>query len=483
MVEAENPWDAVADWELTSQGKPLSEQTMRAIARVYAQLRSEQKRVGRGRRSLAWAETCNLFGISNGTLNKIVRSIKKTGSVPKVSTKRPRAAPQLNSLDETQLLQVRCWIYQAAIDGKPYFLSSIVKDVEEKFKIKISKTTMGRILRVKLALRFCKIRSHGTKVENERILFLLKNYLSKLDALKPQIASGKVMLVFTDESYIHPSHAIRRYWYHIEDDDRVFGSPKGRGRRIILVNFGCKEGWIEGGEYVWECTGKETSENGDYHGNVNGEWWTNMFEKVCQQLQARKKKCVFIMDNAKYHKLVGNPELDAKYWPDRGLSGALKDQVMKYLKDHDIPHPKNILAPEAKKLARQHYQKDGLRSVQIARKYGHDILFTPPYWPQLQPIETAWGMVKNYVANNRTGDDYSVAKTLPLVRAGFKSVTPEQWQKMINDAIEYGEGIKKEIAKREQLEALTPEAADDTDDENDSSTYSDDEEDMDVDQF
>ncbi len=37
---------------------------------------------------------------------------------------------------------------------------------------------------------------------------------------------------------------------------------------------------------------------------------------------------------------------------------------------------------------------------EIARKKGHKVLRTPPYHPELQPIEVCWGVVKNEVARN-----------------------------------------------------------------------------------
>lgn len=34
----------------------------------------------------------------------------------------------------------------------------------------------------------------------------------------------------------------------------------------------------------------------------------------------------------------------------------------------------------------------------LARGKGHEVLFLPPYHPQLSPIELAWGRVKEYAA-------------------------------------------------------------------------------------
>ena len=36
----------------------------------------------------------------------------------------------------------------------------------------------------------------------------------------------------------------------------------------------------------------------------------------------------------------------------------------------------------------------------IARQYGHEVIRTPPYHPELQPIEMCWGILKNEVARH-----------------------------------------------------------------------------------
>jgi len=40
---------------------------------------------------------------------------------------------------------------------------------------------------------------------------------------------------------------------------------------------------------------------------------------------------------------------------------------------------------------------------EMAKKHGHEILRTPPYQPELQPIELCWGIVKNHISRNCDG--------------------------------------------------------------------------------
>ena len=55
-------------------------------------------------------------------------------------------------------------------------------------------------------------------------------------------------------------------------------------------------------------------------------------------------------------------------------------------------------------------------------------LRTPPYHPELQPIETCWAVVKNYVAQN---NDCTMKKVFILLEEGFEKVTSKTCQKLI----------------------------------------------------
>jgi transposase len=71
---------------------------------------------------------------------------------------------------------------------------------------------------------------------------------------------------------------------------------------------------------------------------------------------------------------------------------------------------------------------DRLIIDKIAREAGHSILRTPPYHPELQPIETCWAIVKNYVAQH---NDCTMKKMLILLEEGLGKVTKKICQKLI----------------------------------------------------
>ena len=57
---------------------------------------------------------------------------------------------------------------------------------------------------------------------------------------------------------------------------------------------------------------------------------------------------------------------------------------------------------------------------EIASEQGHEVLRTPPYHPELQPIETCWGIVKNEIARNC---DFTMANLILQLGSAFDKVT------------------------------------------------------------
>ena len=54
------------------------------------------------------------------------------------------------------------------------------------------------------------------------------------------------------------------------------------------------------------------------------------------------------------------------------------------------------------------------RVFEIAGEYGHEVLYTPPYHPELQPIEIVWGVIKNSLADTMGWD--KMAELVEFVR-------------------------------------------------------------------
>ena len=52
------------------------------------------------------------------------------------------------------------------------------------------------------------------------------------------------------------------------------------------------------------------------------------------------------------------------------------------------------------------------------KREGGEVLFTPPYCPDLQPIELFWAAGKNWARENNTDHSRTLEKTVAHLRAG-----------------------------------------------------------------
>jgi len=99
------------------------------------------------------------------------------------------------------------------------------------------------------------------------------------------------------------------------------------------------------------------------------------------------------MDNAPYHKV-----LSASSPPTPACS---KDKIRAWLMKNQIPCGKDLLKAELVTVLQKMTLSPPIYEVDdLAEKWGHEVVRTPPYHPELQPIEICWGVVKNHIARN-----------------------------------------------------------------------------------
>ncbi len=60
--------------------------------------------------------------------------------------------------------------------------------------------------------------------------------------------------------------------------------------------------------------------------------------------------------------------------------------------------------------------------------HGHRVIRTPPYHPELQPIEICWGVVKNHIARHC---DFTMNNLMSQLDIGFDKVTGVSCTKII----------------------------------------------------
>jgi hypothetical protein len=89
------------------------------------------------------------------------------------------------------------------------------------------------------------------------------------------------------------------------------------------------------------------------------------------------------------------------------------------------------------------------RLDQVAEAAGHSILRTPQYHPELQPIETCWGIVKNPMADHGDFTTRNFHQQWPIA---LSKVKPSTGSKVIAKVVEQEEKYWAEDAQLYEYE-------------------------------
>jgi len=80
----------------------------------------------------------------------------------------------------------------------------------------------------------------------------------------------------------------------------------------------------------------------------------------------------------------------------------------------------------------------------IARQHGHEVIRTPPYHPELQPIEMCWGILKNEVARHC---DFTIDNLTLHLENAFEKVTATTCQNIMKQVRSVEDRFWEEDAK------------------------------------
>jgi transposase len=221
--------------------------------------------------------------------------------------------------------------------------------------------------------------------------------------------------VYLDESYVNKNHSNDFIWYSEEDGPWV-QKPTGKGERLILLNAITSQGWVPEAKLIFRSTRK----TGDYHGQMNYGLFAKWFES--QLLPNIPDSSIIIMDNAAYHNALSSRS------PPTAACG--KNRIRTWLQENNVTLQEDCLKVEMVEILNELRPQPIYAIDELAAKHGHTILRTPPYHPELQPIETCWAIAKNHVARNC---DFTMANLHKQIAVAFESITGKTCSGLINN--------------------------------------------------
>jgi transposase len=152
---------------------------------------------------------------------------------------------------------------------------------------------------------------------------------------------------------------------------------------------------------------------------MNQELFTKWFsEKLLPNIP---ENSLIIMDNAAYHNVLSVHSAPT--------ATCKKEKIRSWLEQNNIPLKEDCLKVEMVEILNKIAPPISYALDEVAAEHGHEILRTPPYHPELQPIETCWAVLKNQIARTC---DFTMANLVAQLENAFGSVTAKTCKGLIN---------------------------------------------------
>ncbi len=394
---------------MARQGSPLTPEVKKCIVSVkeyFDRCRNESDE----EESSSVQRTANALDVGIATVKRVMAAYKHDPDFLKIGSIE-RGRPVRAISDSIQSI-VRSYIRKANQSGGHITCETLREHLEHVApEQSIYIRTLGRTLD-RWGFTYGKGRRTQHLKEKDYVVAARQRYLRQKRTNRKG-ESTKRSEVYLDESYVNKNHSNDYTWYFGEDGPCV-QKPAGKGERLIIMNAITKNGWVPGAKLVF----KSTKKTGDYHGQMNLELFSKWFES--KLLPNIPEKSLIIMDNASYHNCV------ASY--STPTSSCKKEEIIQWLKQNKIPVRDDCLKAELIEILERLSPAPTYIIDEIAKSQGHEVLRTPPYHPELQPIETCWGIVKNEVARNC---NFTMENLVMQLDKAFEKVTSKTCEGLI----------------------------------------------------
>ena len=394
---------------ISCRGKPLTPETKKHVVSVKKYF--DQNKLMPAEPSVK--RTAEAIGIGIATVKRIMADYNRDPNLLNEPTKM-RGRP-VHSVSASYQESVRSYVRAANNKGEHITLADIRDFLKKEYADEsFHKATLARTLN-RWGFEFGKgVRSQHLK-EKDHVVAARQRYLREMRNNRVPVNNTATIRpeVYLDESYVNKNHSNDFIWYYGEDGPWV-QKPTGKGERLIIINAITASGWIPGSKLVF----KSTRKTGDYHGQMNWDLFKKWFTEML--LPNIPEHSLIIMDNAPYHNIL------SEHSPPTPKSS--KKKIKEWLEQNKIYCRDDCLKPELVEILTKIAPEPIYAVDEIAASFGHKVLRTPPYHPELQPIETCWGVAKNHIARNC---DFTVKNLIKQLDGGFNKVTAKTCAKII----------------------------------------------------
>jgi len=422
---------------MSFQGKQLSAEITELVIRLKEYHDNERKAEKFVSTKDPARRTAKALGLGVATVKRIMARYAQGGDKVVVCVPQRPGRPPSQIFPNIQPI-VRQFIRAENLGGRRVSIERVASYLYTEHGIETPKTTLWRAFK-RWGFTHGEGRRRDSLKEQSRVILARRDYLRAKRANRNSDGTLKRPEVYLDETYINKNHSSQFTWY-LDDDGPLVNKPSGVGPRLIVVHAVTKDGWVEGAQLVFEAK-KRT---GDYHGQMNWDNFSKWFKE--QLLPNIPSKSLIILDNARYHNVYSD-----NFFPSMS---STKEQLRQWLSRNVYPCREDMLKSELMELCTRFAPIPAFKLDILAAKHEMSILRTPPYHPELQPIENCWAVVKNYMADNC---DFTMKGLRERLPEAFAKVTPRTCREIIAKVIEQEDKYWTEDEKLDEVYSVNAE--------------------------
>ena len=321
---------------------------------------------------------------------------------------------------------VKTYAERAERQGQPISLHATVAHLRAILPNKSINPLLISDIFKKLGFSYCQARVSYKEKHKVRVIDMRGEYIKNIYRYRE---TGELKEIYVDESFVRDFKEKRNFWMR--------GGNKTRSvpissiyNQIAIVGALASDGWVGVDYSILQSTLVNSNSNyqfsyggilyfktlnpdrSDPHTCFTRESFGSYFRE--HLLPSLNDSSVIIMDRAAYH----TPLADTQF----NIKKARKSELIEFL----ICRGVNIIPHSSSKSLRILAEKitpEGKSYLEVeAEREGHKLLYTPPYHPELNPIELAWSMVKRPISDtDNPSANYICEDILPR---SFGLVTP-----------------------------------------------------------
>ena len=176
-----------------------------------------------------------------------------------------------------------------------------------------------------------------------------------------------------------------------------------------MIHAGTVDGWVPGALFLRRAAPAQ-----GFPGSLKADSFRDWFENWL--LPALLRPSLIIMDNASFHRKQSQT-----------ISSMTVADMRERLTRHGVEFDAKAVRDDLVELVKTNCEiRPDIEAV--ARARGHEVLWLPPYHPDLNPIERMWGVVKNNARRTftmkRADDDAFLAR----LDQAFSACTAAVWR-------------------------------------------------------